>query len=167
MKADTFLEMIVDPGLHVLAEAGPLPTPTIHDKRARLLLVAIAGQESGWEARRQTGGPARGFWQFERAGIQAVMNHPEAARSVSSLCALLSIPHTYDDVYEAIAWNDHLATGLARLLLYTDSNPLPDIGNEKEGWLYYYFNWRPGKPREDDWSANYAAAQEATAEPTA
>jgi len=36
---------------------------------ARVLLLTTAMQESGLSARKQQGGPARSFWQFEQAAV--------------------------------------------------------------------------------------------------
>lgn len=146
--------MILDPGLALLLRATGLAS----DDRARVLLLAIAGQESGWEARRQTPGPARGFWQFEQSGgVRGVLKHPASAPRIAKVCAVLSIPTDEATVYEAIAWSDHIAGAMARLLLWTDPAPLP-IADSDAGWRYYDANWRPGHPRPDDWAGNYQAA---------
>ena len=154
MTPAQFLETILDPGLAFLARAtGMAPNDT-----ARLLLLAIAGQESGWEARRQKPQPiARGFWQFERGGgVRGVLNHPASAHRAEQLCAALSIPSDEATVYEALAWSDHLATGFARLLLWTDPLPLPT--DQQGGWDAYARMWRPGAPRPETWPDRYTAA---------
>lgn len=127
---------------------------------ARLMLVAIGLQESGFEARRQHGnGPARGFWQFEKAGgIRGVLRHHATAKHAESLCVLHGVVPTEDAAWAAIETNDELAAGLARLLLWSDRYPLPDIGDEDGAWALYMRTWRPGKPHRDRWSKNYPEA---------
>jgi hypothetical protein len=156
MTPIAFREIILDPGLALLATAT---STHLDDRAARVLLLAIAGQESGWESRRQIGGPARGFWQFERGGaVRGVLNHPVSTHPAAKLCAALAIPADEATVYEALAWSDHLAVGLARLLLLTDPAPLPGIGDEAGGWACYVRNWRPGKPHPDVWPLRHQAA---------
>jgi hypothetical protein len=65
--------------------------------------------------------------------------------------------------YDALERDDMLACAFARLLLYTDSRPLPAIGDADGAWDYYIANWRPGKPHRQTWDALYAQALEAFA----
>lgn len=164
MTPTAFREMILDPGLAFLANATDLRS----DDRACVLLMAIAGQESERQWRRQIGGPARGFWQFERSGgVRGVLTHHATAARAVKLCAALAIPPDEATVYEALAWSDHLAVGFARLLLWSDPRALPSVGTDPASrdaaWSYYERNWRPGKPRPEKWSANWVAAAEAIA----
>ena len=123
-------------------------------------MLAIGYQESNWEHRRQIGGPARGFWQFERdGGVKGVMQHPASRDEARLLCDSLQYPFHTDTVYEALADNDILAAGFARLLLWTDPNALPAIGRNEEAWAYYLRNWRPGKPHRSRWDAAYGKAR--------
>lgn len=155
MTPTAFRDVVLEPGLSFLASVTGMPS----DDRERVLLLAIAGQESGLASRRQIGGPARSFWQFERGGgVRGVLNHPASAHRIVQLCAALEIPADEATVYEALAWSDHLAVAMARLLLWTDAAPLPAVGDEAAGWSYYARNWRPGKPRPDAWAARYQAA---------
>lgn len=155
MSPTVFRELILDPGLSILTRFSGL----VSDDRARVLLLAIAGQESAWEHRRQISGPARGFFQFERAGgTRGVLNHHASAPRALKLLGGLSIPSNESIVFEAMAWSDHLAVGFARLLLYTDPRRLPDVGEQDQAWNYYLRNWRPGKPHPDHWPSRYMAA---------
>jgi len=70
----------IDPALALLEPLG-----VKSDARARLMLMAIAGQESAWEHRRQIGGPARSFWQFEGGGDVAEVNVPGGQADHKSL----------------------------------------------------------------------------------
>lgn len=158
MTPASFLETILNPGLLVLQHVTGMP-PT---DQARVLMLAIAGQESGWESRRQVGGPARGFWQFERGGgVRGVLTHPASGPRIKAVCDTLRVPADEATVFEAIAWHDHLAVAMARLLLWTDPAPLPVVGALASGWECYVRNWRPGKPHRDAWTERYDAAMAA------
>lgn len=128
---------------------------------ARVMLLAIGLQESRFEYRRQIGGPARGFWQFERGGgVVGVLTHSVSKQRASVLCAARGISATPSAVYDALEHDDVLAAGFARLLLLTDPNPLPGVGDVDGAWTYYLRNWRPGKPHPKTWPALYARAVE-------
>jgi hypothetical protein len=134
------------------------PAGVVRDD-CRVLLLAIAAQESGWNERRQVGGgPARSYWQFESGGGVAGVIALQFAR-LQLVCERLDVPMAQSLIFEAMAWNDRLALAMARLLLWTDPAPLPSIGNRDAAWAYYLRLWRPGKPRPDDWAASYARAQ--------
>ena len=57
------------------AAAALLP-PELNTRPAWAMLFASGMQEDRLDARRQIGGPARGFWQFELGGIAGVLSHP-------------------------------------------------------------------------------------------
>lgn len=138
---------------------------------ANVMLVAIAGQESDWRHRRQVGGPARSYWQFEQGGaVAGVMNHSSTGAFARKLFERLDIgepslgpwvaPSTRT-VYEAMAWHDLLAGGMARLNLWWKPQALPAVGDEAGAWAYYLDTWRPGKPHPEKWPKVYAAAMAA------
>lgn len=126
---------------------------------AERLLLAIGLQESGFMYRKQIDGPARGFWQFEKGGgVKGVLNHPstkQLAREVTQYCG---ISVNEESVYSALAENDILAAAFARLLLWTDPQPLPTT--EQEAWECYLRTWRPGKPRPEHWPENWKKSLE-------
>lgn len=156
MTPTAFREIILDPGLALLERfTGLAPSDP-----ARVLLLAIAGQESGLTHRRQVPvAHGRGWCQFEKSGgVRGVLTHPMSRPLALKLCAGLAIPVDEDAVFEAIAWSDHLSIGLGRLLLWTDPLPLPPIGEQAAALDYYKRNWRPGRPHDHDWSANYSAS---------
>lgn len=129
---------------------------------ARVMLGAIGLQESGFTTRKQVGGPARSYWQMEQGGgIHGVLTHPASRLYARSVCGLRAVAPTESDVYAAMLSDDLLGCAFARLLLFTDTAPLPALGDIQAGWDYYERNWRPGKPRPDDWAGNYIAAQAA------
>lgn len=126
---------------------------------ARAMLLAIGLQESRFEHRLQVGGPARGFFQFEKGGgIRGVLTHHSTKGYIESVCKTLCIPATEADCYEAVAYNDPLACCFARLLLYTLPAKLPLKSESQKGWDQYIVAWRPGKPHPDTWSAYFNIA---------
>lgn len=140
------LARVIVPALERLPEKMRTP-------RAQVMLLAIGRQESGFAARRQNGGPARGFWQFELGGVSGVLQHKSSAPY-----APIATP---DALMTAIENDDLIACRIARLLLYTLPQPLPAIGDADDAWKQYVSAWRPGKPRPLTWPAYYAQAVEA------
>lgn len=126
---------------------------------AERLLLAIGLQESGFMYRKQISGPARGFWQFEKAGgIKGVLNHPATKQLAREVVRYCGIPVNEESVYSVLAENDILAAAFARLLLWTDPQPLPTT--EQEAWECYLRTWRPGKPRPEHWPENWKKSLE-------
>lgn len=129
------------------------------NKRSRVMLLAIGLQESRFEHRRQIGGPAVGFWQFERGGgIKGVLTHPSVRGIAENVCKARMVAPSAQAVYEQMPADDILACAFARLLLYTDPRPLPELNQPQAAWDYYIRNWRPGKPHRKTWDALYAQA---------
>ncbi|MGE4339417.1 MAG: hypothetical protein AB7E55_26120 [Pigmentiphaga sp.] len=134
---------------------------------ARVMLLAIALQESRFVHRRQIGGPARGFWQFEkgsrasRGGVWGVFLHAASRDHLPALCKARSLACDPDAIYAALEYDDVLAAGVARLLLWTDPKALPQIGEADSAWALYQRTWRPGKPHPQTWPALYAQAMAA------
>jgi hypothetical protein len=126
---------------------------------ARVMLLAIGLQESGFDHRAQIGGPARSYWQFEQGGgIQGVLKHPTSAAYARAFCGLRAVSPVASDVYGAFLTDDVLACAFARLLLWTDAAPLPVLGDREGAWEYYQRNWRPGKPCREHWDEHYVDA---------
>lgn len=137
---------------------GLLP-PRMDTPDARALLMAIALQESELKARRQFGGgPARSYFQFELGGIEGVLSHQSSGRTARALCVELDIGPTGPAVYQAIEFNDVLACGFARLLLWTLPTKLPSKTETVEALGQYLAAWRPGKPRLGAWPENFTQA---------
>jgi hypothetical protein len=63
-------------------------------------------------------------------------------------------------IWNAIENDDVLAAGLARLLLYTDPQRLPALGDREGAWQLYLRTWRPGKPHRRTWNGYYQRALE-------
>jgi len=149
---------------YTLPAAYALLPPAMASREASALLLAIGLQESGFLTRRQRlGGPARGFWQFERGGgVHGVLTHPAVAFHIEAACSAL-VYRTPSGIREhelhaAIEHNDVLACVFARLLLWTLPDPLPGRDASGLGWAMYLSAWRPGRPHSDTWPAHYAEA---------
>lgn len=138
-----------------------LPAKLTSDK-AICLMLAIGLQESRLEARRQVKGPARGLWQFERGGgVRGVLKHNATAKMAVEVCDIRGVQPTEEMVYARLEFDDVLAAAFARMLIYTDPKPLPEIGEFAISWDYYTRTWRPGKPHRNTWDELYASAMEA------
>jgi len=126
---------------------------------ARVMSLAIGLQESRFLHRRQIGGPARGFWQFEQGGgVRGVLTHPSSRELAYGVCDEREVAATSRDVYNTLEHDDVLAAAFARLLLWTDPQRLPSLGDVDGAWALYLRTWRPGKPHPDSWPALYAQA---------
>lgn len=151
----SFYPSVYSPAADVAASLIGIP----RTRQADTIMLAIAGQESRWMYRAQIGGPARGFWQFEegnettRGGVTGVMLHRATVIRAASLCAALRIPPNPASVYEALRWNDTLAVGFARLLLWSDPKALPT--EPGPAWDCYMRTWRPGKPHLATWQSRW------------
>lgn len=161
MDPAAFRRAVVRPGLHQL-EAGGGPAIT---RAAERFLIAIALQESEATARyqhspAQVPGPARGFWQFEIAGVLGVLNHSSTSVLAAEAVKRAEVVLQEAAVHRAIEGHDALAVAFARLLILTHPQPLPET--EEQGWQQYLSLWRPGRPRREKWPRCWERASEAT-----
>ncbi|MDR6600970.1 hypothetical protein J2732_001953 [Achromobacter deleyi] len=152
MDLKTVIEVAIKPALALLP-------PKMDTAAARVMLLAIGLQESRFLHRRQIGGPARGFWQFERGGgVRGVLTHPASRDHAYRVCAARGVDPVAAAVYPALEADDVLAAAFARLLMWTDAWRLPAVGDTQGGWELYIRTWRPGKPHPGTWQALYAQA---------
>ncbi|MNO67320.1 hypothetical protein D3C76_581250 [compost metagenome] len=135
--------------------------------QAVTMLLAIGLQESGFATRRQYGnGPARGLWQFElgtqagKGGIWGIYLHSASREHLRALCGKRGVVFEPGAIYRQLEHDDVLAAACARLLLWTDPAPLPELGSPAASWNLYARTWRPGKPHPEKWPSNYAKALE-------
>ena len=137
----------------VLGKAMELLPSRMDSDQARVMLLAICGQEADfrhrWQvidrARPHVMGPARGLWQFERGGgVRGVLNHPASKALALDVCQECSARPTLDGVFQALSSDDVLAACFARLLLWTDPAPLPAVGDVSKAFALYLRTWRPG-----------------------
>lgn len=142
-----------------LMPALSLLPPQMDSPEAQALIVSICLQESGLTKRRQLGGgPARGWAQFERVGIRGVLKHERSKAHARALCDAVTIAANVEAIHRAIEFHDVLTAGLARLLLWTLPDKLPARTSPIDAWYCYIEAWRPGKPREGVWTANWEQA---------
>jgi hypothetical protein len=138
--------------------------PVFNTPGRRLLLIAIAMQESGLRDRLQIDENGkvlphlgRSWWQFERGTVGLVLAH-ERCLWLPYRVQELGYNPTPHGVHDAMAHNDILGCAMGAALLWSDLKRLPSIGDEKSAWACYMRNWNPGKPRPQDWPENYALA---------
>jgi hypothetical protein len=133
----------------------------LDSEKARVMLVAIGWQESRFTARKQHGGPARGFWQFEEGGgVRGVWKHSASTELARLMCRARDCTFETRPIWHRLETDDILAAAFARLLLLTDPKPLPDPDDEPRCWDYYERNWKPGKPHPETWSEAMRIARE-------
>lgn len=160
MTPDNFLGKVIDPGLKILHHIGG---PEQNDDVRRFLLC-VALQESGptLMARYQSSpapepGPARGWWQFEQAGVNGVMSHSASRTLASTVCDWLVVVPDTRAVWRSLEGSSLLAAMFARLLLLTDPYSVPTEADD--AWDCYANRlWRPGAPHPETWSDNWATA---------
>ncbi|MFY4027123.1 hypothetical protein ACWV16_22285 [Achromobacter xylosoxidans] len=157
MDLKTMINTAITPALALLPAR-------MDSAEARVMLLAIGLQESRFTHRQQIGGPARGFWQFEkgtrasRGGVWGVCLHAASKGHLAALCRARSVACDPDAICAALEYDDVLAAGLARLLLWTDPKALPPVGDADAGWALYLRTWRPGRPHPHTWPDLYRQA---------
>ena len=118
MTLEQVMRDAIRPALALLPAAMDTP-------QARCMLLAIGLQESRFVHRRQIGGPARGFWQFEQGGgVRGVLAHPASAALARRYARFAGAA---DGAVRVLAPGTGRCAGgaFARLLLWTDPARLP------------------------------------------
>ena len=148
------LDKVIIPGLKLLP-------PKFDTPEARVMMLAIGMQEARFLFRKQIGGPARGFFQFEEGGgVRGVLKHPSTKRVIQEVIFRLGVEP--EDCYNCLSEDDALSAVFCRLLLYTDPKALPSLTcDPSDAWTCYIRNWRPGKPHRHTWDAFLMHAREA------
>ena len=90
--------------------------------------------------------------------MRGVMEHHTSVAPAKALCEALAVPFDRSAIYKGMEFNDVLAFGLGRLLLYTDPKALPEIGDAQAAWDLYQRVWRPGRPHRQTWDELYTVA---------
>jgi hypothetical protein len=156
MSRDDFLWHVLD---YTVPAALALLPGRMDSPSARAMLLTIGLQESGFTHRVQRGGPAHGFWQFEKGGgVTGVLVHPMTKPTIDPVLTLLRYPPTAVACYNALVDNDVLACIFARLLLWTLPGALPMRHDAERGWRQYLAAWRPGKPHPETWRGHFHTA---------
>ncbi|WP_312993947.1 hypothetical protein [Achromobacter animicus] len=170
MSLSDIMKTAIEPALALLP--ARMDTPA-----ARIELLGIGLQESRFLDRRQLVGnpprpvgPAKSFWQGELGGgmIRGVRLHAATRAAAAELYRARGVAANDVAIWDAIEFDDVLAAGLARLLLWSDPRRLPAVGDEEGSWALYLRTWRPGAydrgtPRQRNalrakWASNYGAA---------
>lgn len=142
-----------------VADGLAILPPRMNSSKAIVMMLAIGLQESRFKHRRQINGPARGFWQFERGGgVAGVLRHEASRKHALEACDIRDVSPVPAQVYARLEHDDVLAAAFARLLLWTDPAPLPEIGDVQGAWDLYLRVWRPGKPHPETWPEFYSRA---------
>lgn len=152
MNSEQIIRLAIEPAYFLLP--GDMAS-----NEATVMLLAIGLQESRFKHRRQINGPARGFWQFEIAGVRGVMEHHATRGVAAQVLSALEYGDDVEQIHGALEHNDVLAAAFARLLLWTHPRPLPVSGTE--AWDYYLETWRPGRPRPASWDTAWSSAMHA------
>lgn len=145
--------------------------PKFDSPSARIQLLTTGLQESRFMDRVQIGGgPAHSFWQEEPNGIKAVLSHTTVGPILANVCNKLGVSPDWQTIYKEVILNDELACAVARLILYADGNPLPQVGDSDGAFECYIRNWRPGAYTRGNseqkaaiahkWAINYKLAKE-------
>lgn len=150
--------MTIDDADRIITAAMQWIPAHMDTTKARIMMVAIGLQESRFKARRQIGGPAHGYWQFEHGGgCLGVLSHRASSKLAKDILTRMNYKPEPAAAYRALVDNDTLAAVFARLLLWTLPEALPDT--PEQGWNQYIKAWRPGKPHPQTWDGFYNAAK--------
>lgn len=137
--------IFINSGLHYLPQK-------MNSTEAICQLLTIGLQESRFVHTTQVGGPAHGYWQFEKGGgVKGIMTHEAVKGYTQSTCAFFNVAFDAESIYQALPGIPTFAAALARLLLWTDPKPLPKCGDVEGSWDLYNRVWRPGKPHSETW----------------
>jgi hypothetical protein len=157
MTPTAFLAQELLPALAWLEQVvGPVPPAS---RQARIMLLAMPGQESLWQNVQQSGGgPGRGFYQDEPETCGEVLNNPASSLMMLKVCAALGILATGAAIYMTLLGQPKLQVALSRGDLFCDPRPLPAYGDARGAWTYYKRDWGPGDPHPAIWDGIYAQA---------
>lgn len=139
---------------------------------AECMLAAIPHQETNYASLYQIGDDgqpieelARGFYQFELAGVSGTMNHPANDWLLPLLAKNGFVDPTPESIHWALPGSSALQIWLARSNLWWNSEPLvepiADAAHEEAAWQYYLFCWNPGQPHRSSWGPAWTNAVKA------
>ena len=142
-------------------------------KDAWRMLTAVALQEGRFSTRMQhEGGPARGWFQFERIGVEEVARHRASAPVLRQALDQLGLGQVatrlrqsgkqrttgVTQLYNGLAFSESVAVVVARLALWRHPDALPGPNDSAIAWQQYRHIWRPGKPHHETWGSCWAHA---------
>lgn len=155
------MSLIQETKENIIVPAMKLLPEKMNSDKSNIMLLAIGLQESRLVHRKQIGGPAKGLWQFEKGGgVKGVMTHSTSAGLAKTILEKRRHEISIASAYDALEHDDILACAFARLLLWTDPYPLPELGQDRRAWNLYLRVWRPGKPHEATWADLYRQSLE-------
>lgn len=155
------MSLIQETKENIIVPAMKLLPEKMNSDKSNIMLLAIGLQESRLVHRKQIGGPAKGLWQFEKGGgVKGVMTHSTSAGLAKTILEKRRHEISIAAAYDALEHDDILACAFARLLLWTDPFPLPELGQDRRAWNLYLRVWRPGKPHEATWADLYRQSLE-------
>ena len=156
------MSLIQETKENIIVPAMKLLPEKMNSDKSNIMLLSIGLQESRLIHRKQIGGPAKGLWQFEKGGgVRGVLTHASSAGLAKTILETRGYEPNINTAYDALEHDDILACVFARLLLWTDPRPLPELGEDRRAWDLYLRVWRPGKPHEATWANLYKSALEA------
>lgn len=152
-----FLTSVLVPDLTWLEQTvGPRPP---NSNEVRLLLLAIAGQESSWQDIRQVDeGAGIDPWQMQGNTVSEILANPATTALALKICLALNVKPRPGLIWDNFLSNTRLAVAFARLDLWANPAPLPPYGNQGAGYQYYLDTWRPGAPSRTRWTTVYSGA---------
>lgn len=154
--------LILEVNNTIVTPALALLPKKMDTKEARQILLTIGLQESLFKYRQQINGPARGFWQFEKGGgMRGVLTHPATAGYAKEIQQERGHGVGVNAAFDALDKDDIFAAAMARLLMWSDPFPLPELDQVQRAWKFYERTWRPGKPHPDKWPGFHKQVQEA------
>lgn len=159
MTASEFVAGVLAPSLawfHTFVAPG-IPASA----QERVMLTAIAGQESDWSNVQQSNGPARGYWQIQENDCADILENPATSRYAKAACSALGIEPTGQAVYAALLNDPRVQATISRLNLWADPYSLPAVGDGSGSYAYYLAAWCPGRPSNARWNVVYPASLEA------
>ena len=143
----------------ILAPALSMLPERMNTQAARAMLLAIGLQESRFTHRRQIRGPARGFWQFEVAGVRGILTHRLTRQPITEVLHRLQYQlNEATAIQPVLEHNDILAAAFARLNLWWLPTRLPTATQPVQAWEQYLETWRPGRPHPHTWEGFYQRA---------
>lgn len=147
-----FLDHVIRPVLHVMAEAEP----RMGSPAAERLLLGTAVRESKLRALVQAGGPALSFFQIEPKTFEWLWRDKVLANPRLGLAIGRFLHHGIAPL-DQLAGNQHLAAAICRLRYWVARAPLP-AADDVEGLGAYwkdFYNTAEGRGRAAEWVKDF------------
>lgn len=96
--------------------------------------------------------------------MAGVLRHSATREHALRICDARNVAPVPEQVYQCLKFDDVFAAAFARLLLWSDTAPLPAVGEIGAAWECYLRTWRLGKQHRHTWDTLYAQAMDAVLE---